>query len=263
MHVLCVLLQLLIAMQYSTLNQINSLFALSFFPPLIASTQRFPPSLLLCSFPLQALHLTFHSSLQAIMRPPSSLKEEFLKKWVSSLQTWRSSSKEMSLVERKEAIRLSADLAMASTRNGATMWSRALMANACKDSDRPGLVGFEPMATIAQHESLKLRSSSKSITPSSRRGSKQVRRKKISMRNGRKIISKCHIRRSRKCVASVVTERLVKKRTQVLKELVPGGEYMDESDLLKETLDYIFSLRAQVHVMQSLANATHLSSSEK
>ncbi|KAE8657952.1 hypothetical protein F3Y22_tig00116976pilonHSYRG00183 [Hibiscus syriacus] len=46
------------------------------------------------------------------------------------LQRWSFSNKEMGILERKKAIKLSADIAMASARNGTTCWSRALIANA-------------------------------------------------------------------------------------------------------------------------------------
>jgi hypothetical protein len=51
---------------------------------------------------------------------------------------------------------------------------------------------------------------------------------------------------------------MVNRRTQVLKSLVPGGEFMDDISLIEETLDYIESLRAQVDVMRTLAKATEL-----
>ncbi|CBI36613.3 unnamed protein product, partial [Vitis vinifera] len=74
------------------------------------------------------------------MRPPTSLKKEFLKKWIMGLQLCSSSKKEMSFLERKKAIKLSADVAMASARNATTRWSRALISNASKDDSNKGLV---------------------------------------------------------------------------------------------------------------------------
>lgn len=181
------------------------------------------------------------------MKPSSTLlKEEFLNKWLASLQEWSSSSKEMSLKERKEAIKLSADLAMASTRNHSTLWSRALIANASKDSDNEGFP-IQPTMNNPNDEH-KTKRTIRTTTMSS------SWRKKTRSRNGRK--RRCSVlRRSRRCEASEVAERLVRNRTQALKELVPGGECMDESVLLKEALDYMFSLRAQVHVMQTLVDA--------
>ncbi|GAB4838181.1 hypothetical protein Ancab_027710 [Ancistrocladus abbreviatus] len=170
------------------------------------------------------------------MRPPSSLKKEILKNWMMGLKVCNWSSKEMTLLERKKAIKLSADIAMASARNGATFWSRALIANASKD-----------MITTSK------------LTPlpplQGSRTTRITRRKRILVRKAR--TSKNNTRRpSERCAASLIAKRLVKKRTQVLKGLVPGGKYMDDSHLIRETLDYMISLQAQVHVMQHLANAT-------
>ncbi|KAG6705627.1 hypothetical protein I3842_07G188700 [Carya illinoinensis] len=69
------------------------------------------------------------------MRSPSSLKQEFLKRWMRGLQRCTSSKKDMNVLERKKVIKLSADLAIASARNGTTSWSRALIANASRDND--------------------------------------------------------------------------------------------------------------------------------
>lgn len=59
----------------------------------------------------------------------------------------------------------------------------------------------------------------------------------------------------KKMAASAVAKRMLKKRTHFLKCIVPGGELMDEFSLIDETIDYILSLRAQVDVMQRLADA--------
>ncbi|GMH16621.1 hypothetical protein Nepgr_018462 [Nepenthes gracilis] len=179
------------------------------------------------------------------MRPPISLEKEFLKKWVMGLQKWSSTSKEMSFLERKKAIKLSADVAMASARNGSTLWSRALIAGASKDPDTNAIVKHVVTGSTAFA----------SLPPPIRLGRRRVCSNK-ALRKAR--IN--HFRRpSRKSAASSIVKRLVKKRTQVIKGLVPGGERIDdESCLIKETLDYVISLRAQVHVMQQIANAAEL-----
>ncbi|KAL3586369.1 hypothetical protein D5086_013236 [Populus alba] len=75
------------------------------------------------------------------MRAPSSvIKQQFLKKWIMGLQVFGSAKQNMSILERKKAIRLSADIALASTRDGRTCWSRALIANASKEDDSKVLV---------------------------------------------------------------------------------------------------------------------------
>ncbi|CDP02897.1 unnamed protein product [Coffea canephora] len=74
------------------------------------------------------------------MRSASSLRQEFLKKWLKGLQIYSGSKKEMSILERKKAIKLSADIAMASTRISTSSWSRALMARASNDATNKVLV---------------------------------------------------------------------------------------------------------------------------
>lgn len=182
------------------------------------------------------------------MRPPTSLKREFLRKWIMGLQICSSSKKEMSFLERKKAIKLSADVAMASARNAATQWSRALISKAAKDDSNGGLV---ECILGPQSESLKRASMSFNICSSKKNRSKKILRKSHSICRAKKSSSQ-------KVMANSIAKRLVKKRTQVLKSLVPGGESMTEFCLLEETLDYILSLRAQIDVMRHLANATDL-----
>ena len=181
------------------------------------------------------------------MRPPTSLKKEFLKKWIMGLQLCSSSKKEMSFLERKKAIKLSADVAMASARNATTRWSRALISNASKDDSNKGLA-----ECILGPESESLKRASMSLVLCNKRNrSKKILRKSCSIRRARKSSSQM-------VMAISIAKRLVKKRTQVLKSLVPGGGSMSEFSLIEETLDYILSLRAQVDVMRHLANATEL-----
>ncbi|KAF2540097.1 hypothetical protein F2Q68_00029165 [Brassica cretica] len=61
------------------------------------------------------------------MQPTSSMKEEFLQKWQMGLQIYRPLIDNTSVSERRKAIKLSADVAMASLRRGTTCWSRALI----------------------------------------------------------------------------------------------------------------------------------------
>ncbi|KAK6248147.1 hypothetical protein QUC31_019712 [Theobroma cacao] len=184
------------------------------------------------------------------MRSPGSLKQEFLKKWIMGFQRCSSSKKSMSVLDRKKAIKLSADIAMASARKGTTCWSRALIASASKDGSDKHLV-----EQILGPESERL-ILMKKFSTGALVCSKRIRSKKILKRS-------CGIRRTRKCapqaaLASSIAKRLVRKRTQVLKSLIPGGEFMNEVSLIEETLDYIISLRAQVDVMRSLAIASAL-----
>lgn len=181
------------------------------------------------------------------MQSQSSLKREFLKKWVMGLEKC-SSLKEnnMGVVERKKAIKLSADLAMASTRNATTSWSRALIAKASIDNKTGSLAkrildSSQTTATTTNSMIIRNNFNTKKIVIMSRK-----------IRNNSKKLYAPRVR------AKSMAKRLVKKRTQILKGLVPGGEYMDEYSLIKEALDYIVSLRAQVDVMHHLANSPHL-----
>ncbi|KAE8687888.1 hypothetical protein F3Y22_tig00111008pilonHSYRG00342 [Hibiscus syriacus] len=178
------------------------------------------------------------------MRPHSSLKQEFLKKWIMGLQRCSFSKKNMSILERKKAIKFSADIAMASARNGTTCWSRSLISNASKEGS-----DIHVVEQILGSESDRPAVENKVPT---RRASVCKKIVKRSCRIRRR-------RRRRKCVASApssIAKHLVRKRREVLKSLIPGGEFMNEICLIEETLDYITSLRVQVDVMRSLASAS-------
>ncbi|KAJ7979541.1 Transcription factor like [Quillaja saponaria] len=190
------------------------------------------------------------------MHNPSSLKQEFLQKWIMGIKKCRTFKKNMSMLERKKAIKLSADLAMASTRNETTYWSQALIANACRDYD-------DDNKKLTQHilGSARCDQKVKKFCTLSSMVCKYRRR----MRS-RKILKRCCIRSVGRAVkksvgqkvvmANSIAKRLVKKRTMMLKSLVPGGEFMDDMSLIEETLDYIQSLQAQVDVMRCLASAS-------
>lgn len=204
------------------------------------------------------------------MQSESSLKREFMKKWLMGLQNCSSSEEKMSLLERKKAIKLSADLAMASARNSNSYttkfsWSHALISEASKDTETSFLAkrilgpGQPELLSQAHHGS-----SINDETRSTRIGSRTkvgiVHKKKKKKIVSTKIQS---VKNSYKVRARAIAKRLVKKRTQILKGLVPGGETMDENTLIKEALDYIVSLRAQVDVMHHLANSPQLLNHDK
>ncbi|XP_022728799.1 transcription factor IBH1-like 1 [Durio zibethinus] len=188
------------------------------------------------------------------MRPPSSLRQEFLKKWMMGLQRYSTSKKNMSILERKKAIKLSADVAIASARNGTTCWSRALIANGySKDGGDDKHLVEQILGPESERLIMK-----KVLTGGASVCNKRMRSKKILKRS-------CGIQRTRKfapqvALASSIAKRLVRKRTQILRSLIPGGEFMNDVTLIEETLDYIISLRAQVDVMRSLASASELAS---
>ncbi|XP_058113918.1 transcription factor IBH1-like [Magnolia sinica] len=179
------------------------------------------------------------------MQASNSFKSLFLKKFLLGLQQGDLSSKNMSFLERKNAIKLSSDIALASARDG-VKWSRALIANISKHEKNKILVqkilGVEFDCVTKPYY-----------------GSPMCKRVKSKMIL-RKSCATCRIRKRapRRILASALAKRMVSKRTQMLKSLIPGGEFMDEFSLLVEGIDYIHSLRAQVEVMQRLANTFEL-----
>ncbi|KAI3790434.1 hypothetical protein L2E82_03468 [Cichorium intybus] len=181
------------------------------------------------------------------MHDSSQLKKEFIKKWVQGLQICCSSKRQMSILERKRNIKLSADIALASAKNATTSWSKALISEAKKDREKNILVD-----NLLGHES-KFMGAHQKVTSHNRIRSKKILRRSCGIG---KRIKKMGYRRSDS--PTCIAKRLVKKRTQVLKRLVPGGESMDEFSIITEALDYILSLRVQVDVMKNIVNATNL-----
>ncbi|KAL8461286.1 hypothetical protein ACS0TY_032672 [Phlomoides rotata] len=139
----------------------------------------------------------------------------------------------MTILERKNAIKLSSDVAIASTRTVATHWSQALVADVSAGGGAAKIVVEQIL------------------------GRKVIGKKAAStITCSKKIVRRSHWRRvvrSRDVKASSIAKKLVRNRTRVLKRLVPGGEDMDDVLLIKETLDYIASLQLQVDVMRHLA----------
>ncbi|KAJ3695412.1 hypothetical protein LUZ60_000789 [Juncus effusus] len=150
----------------------------------------------------------------------SSKRAALLKIFLSGLKKRKISNKNMSLLERKRAIRFSADLAMAASARKGAKWSSALMAD------------------------LSSRSRRKTILP--------LKLRNVSGRSKRILRGvTVNIPRS-KVKASSIAKWMVKKRELALRRLVPGGKCMDRCTLLDETLDYVKLLKAQVDVMRLL-----------
>ncbi|CAI9098646.1 OLC1v1035327C1 [Oldenlandia corymbosa var. corymbosa] len=203
------------------------------------------------------------------MRSPGSVKREFLRKWLKGLQVYSSSNNEMSILERKKVIKLSADVAMASTRihsnsKYSSSWSRALMAKASNDASNAPLLSH----VLGSDNGVSADRSMISEKDAAKRNLVMMRNKRIKSKKILRRSCSNKIRSLRRKAAhvvddkgrtssNIVAKKLVMKRTQVLKRLVPGGELiMDEISLIRETLDYILSLRLQVDVMRHLANAS-------
>ncbi|KAJ0251745.1 Transcription factor IBH1-like 1 [Hirschfeldia incana] len=175
------------------------------------------------------------------MQPTSSMKEEFLKKWQMGLQIYRPLIDNTSVSERRKAIKLSADVAMASLRRGTTCWSRALIQKTATEDNflvRQMLAGIKAETLINKK------------LPKVMCHRKIVRRSKKILRRKSKSASEEIAAKARK---------LVKRKTQGLRNVVPGGEFMNNDVLLiQETLDYIVSLQTQVNVMRSIVDAAEV-----
>lgn len=156
------------------------------------------------------------------MRHPNMImKQEFIKKWTIALnKCYKDSTKYMSFMEKQNSIKQTAAIAMASAKRGSTAWSRAILANEYK-----------------QKTSYTISNINRKLT----RNKRPVRRAKSCTQ----VTRKAH-------KASTVAKSIIKKQTQVLKRLIPGGESIDECCLIGEALDYIVSLKAQVDVMKEL-----------
>ncbi|KAL8040945.1 hypothetical protein ABFX02_10G133100 [Erythranthe guttata] len=175
----------------------------------------------------------------------SSLKQEFLKKWIKGVQTCSNLNKEMTISDRKNAIKLSADVAIASTRNESTRWSQSVM-NDAVSTNRTLVEQILGRKLVSDRKN---KPAAASVTTSSTNNcSKRILRRSRRHKATRGVV--------RKSSSFSIAKKLVKKRTRVLKKLVPGGERIsDEYSLIRETLDYILSLRVQVDVMRDFAAA--------
>ncbi|XP_074572255.1 transcription factor IBH1-like 1 [Curcuma longa] len=174
------------------------------------------------------------------MQLTSTFKLVFLKQMLLGVQLSAASSNSMSFHERKNAIKLSADAAIAFAR-GRTRWSQGLITNLSKNEKNKDIL--------------------KSLLGRKYDNLRKPYCKSLKIPRSKKILRRCLRMCSRRKKAgraqhdvckSVLAKALAKKRIQVLKKLVPGGESMDGFSLLDETLDYAMSLKAQVDVMRRL-----------
>uniref|UniRef100_A0A9I9CIE2 IBH1-like N-terminal domain-containing protein n=2 Tax=Cucumis melo TaxID=3656 RepID=A0A9I9CIE2_CUCME len=168
----------------------------------------------------------------------NKLKQQFLKNWLVGLQSTTSSTTNMNFLDRKKAIKISADYAMAATRNGTTIWSQSIIAKYLK--------GHAPPEAILNRRTSYINLLRKKRT--------MTQLRKMGRKIGRKMARRSRLPLS-KALPSTIAKRLVEKRTKVLRSLIPGGEFMkDEALLIEEALDYIPFLQAQVDGMRFLAN---------
>ncbi|CAN1165551.1 Transcription factor IBH1-like 1 [Linum perenne] len=178
------------------------------------------------------------------MRCPNTFKREFLKKWLLALQLCNHNKTNNNVLDRKKTIKLSAEIAIATARNGATCWSRALIAKAANSHDA------KPFLSLITQQG---------INTTSTNDEDVNKKKKNRVMKCKKILKRScgvHRRRRRTMIVAppeTVARRMARRKTEVLKKIVPGGEFIsDDVTLIRETLDYMVSLRAQIDVMRSL-----------
>ncbi|CAN6233136.1 unnamed protein product [Urochloa humidicola] len=151
-------------------------------------------------------------------------RHAILKNLLLGLRKSGAASRGMGFHERRSAIRLAADAALATARGAAPRWSRSLAAE---------------LSQQGGHR----RPSSSDCKPPIRMVCKRISRRRFRARPKSKGAAKS---------AGVLAGIMVRKRARALREIVPGGRGMDECTLLGETLDYAVSLKAQIEAMQLL-----------
>uniref|UniRef100_A0A0A9E851 IBH1-like N-terminal domain-containing protein n=1 Tax=Arundo donax TaxID=35708 RepID=A0A0A9E851_ARUDO len=187
------------------------------------------------------------------MHAPRKFKKAFMAQLLLSLRAAGQASKSMGLRERRDAVRLSSDVAMALAREPprTTTWERALVArHAAERRNEPlmrrimGGPGYEMAAAAAA------------------RSRKEARSRRV-VRRSRRVCSAAAGSRKRRSLPAAsgggtmaAARRMVRARLQVLRSLVPGGEELRGFSLLSETLDYVVCLKAQVELMQCLCKGS-------
>jgi hypothetical protein len=160
------------------------------------------------------------------MQGSKQFKRAILKNLLLGLRKGGVASRDMSLHQRKNAVRHAADVALATARSTAPCWSRSLAAKLSQGVDGDLR---HPVAKSASSEC------------------RPVRRWNLRRRES--------LRARSKTAGIILARAMVRRRTRALREVVPGGRGMDECTLLGETLDYAVSLKAQVDAMQLLVRA--------
>ncbi|CAM8942476.1 unnamed protein product [Rhodiola kirilowii] len=175
------------------------------------------------------------------------MKQEFIKKWTAALDTCCRDSNNICALEKHKVIKQTASIAMAAAKQGSTAWSRAILADGYdkKTHIKTVLMGSQIPSMFNKHlctmSSFRILGIKHKAIRRRRRRSKRTTRRSMNQ-NVHK-------------ASSSLAKSIVKKQTQVLKTLIPGGRAMEECCLIEEALDYIVSLKTQVDVMKELVNA--------
>ncbi|KAG8069982.1 hypothetical protein GUJ93_ZPchr0006g46410 [Zizania palustris] len=167
------------------------------------------------------------------MRGPSNntmmaFKRGFLRSLLLSLQ---SSKATMSLEERKRAVKSSADVAMATARGVAgARWPQAILSSSSSSSPSRMQAKVKRCKNIVR---------------------RCCHKRRRDGNNGTSFFARTALNRS----STEVARRLVKKRTKVLRRMIPGGDLLDEISLLHEAMDYVVHLHAEVDVLRLVSKA--------
>ena len=142
----------------------------------------------------------------------------------------------LSLQERKRAVKCSADVAMAAAAGGArARWPKAVLAAAAAASSS------SPDATCEASRS---------------RFKRVVIRRCVGAKRMRRGCYAAAAKNAAAAASSDVARRLVRRRTMALRKVIPGGDAArDEAALLREAVDYVVHLRAQVDVLRRVSAA--------
>ncbi|GJN36807.1 hypothetical protein PR202_gb25703 [Eleusine coracana subsp. coracana] len=187
------------------------------------------------------------------MHPPRRFKKAFMAQLLVSLRAAGQASKSMGLRERRDAVRLSSDVAMAlassssSSPRTTAAWARGLVARHAAERRNEALMrrimggaGYEVAAAAA----------------AGTRSRKAARCRRIVRRSRRALMRTAPASGGGGAMAA---RRMVKARMRVLRTLVPGADGLRGFSLLSETLDYVACLKTQVELMQCLCKGSRSS----
>lgn len=175
----------------------------------------------------------------------------------------RRKKEELTLVKRMRRIKIAAELSLALISNG-TAWGRALITKYTSQQKRDrclvkGIMGKKRFNDVMRMKRDAYHSRDRLMFIRHEGPHGLACRMKKYMK-AQMPISRAIIRRSihRKNAVNIPVRPCENKlasndRTRQLQRLIPGGESMNSSCLLREAADYIVSLRAQVQVMHCLA----------
>jgi hypothetical protein len=161
-----------------------------------------------------------------------AFKRELLKNLLRSLRARTDACpfNAMGVLERKRAVKSSADVAMAAARGFGARWPKAILAAAGTSSSS------NPSSCNKVRRRSRCRRVVRRCLPEKRRG------------------PGADLAASAAASSVDVARRLVRRRTMALRKVIPGGEAaMDEASLLREAMDYVVHLRAQVDVLRRVA----------